>query len=275
MVDPHSVGIRWTIGDVSPSGFEALRLSLWGAWKLFGDRAAYGVCVNGLSPEEARARTGAVPPGVAWRRTTRRQLPAFLDACMDRGMAEGAGWKLSPPRLFPDRWELSLDNDVILWDLPAALRSWLEAGDPDATLIAEDVRACFGRFAAHCGDQPRNAGIRGFPPGFDLARALHAVLEDAPGPIESEVDEQGLQAAALARGAAMHVVSLDDVSICSPFPPHLPAPGRCGVHFVGLNARRLPWSYEGRPATHHLLEHWRRLRGFVYARVGIPPAEAA
>jgi hypothetical protein len=89
------------------------------------------------------------------------------------------------------------------------------------------------------------------------------------------VDEQGLQTSALARGGTMHVVTLDDVTICSPFPPHLSGPGRCGVHFVGLNARRLPWSYEGRPATDHLREHWRRLRGLVYQRVGLSLTEAA
>ncbi|GEM_PF-4943709 len=29
----RTLGIRRTIGDVSPNGFEALRLSIWGAWK--------------------------------------------------------------------------------------------------------------------------------------------------------------------------------------------------------------------------------------------------
>jgi hypothetical protein len=275
VADSRRVGIRWTIGDVSPAGFEALRLSVWGAWKLFGPHAAYAVCVNSVPLEEARRRAGELPPRVIWWRSTGRQLPEFIAARMAPGMAEGAGWKLSPLRLFPDRWELSLDNDCILWEMPAAVRAWLEAGDRHATLMAEDVRTCFGRFAAQCGSEPRNAGIRGMPPGFDFAAALRAVLEEEPGPIESELDEQGLQTAALARAGTMHVVTLDDVSICSPFPPHLPLPGRCGAHFVGLNARRLPWSHEGLPATHHIRAHWLRLRGLVYERVGIRRAEAA
>lgn len=32
-------GLRWTIGDVCDYGFETLRLSVWGAWKLFWPEA--------------------------------------------------------------------------------------------------------------------------------------------------------------------------------------------------------------------------------------------
>jgi hypothetical protein len=50
--------LPWTIGDVSPAGFEALRLSVHGARRLFGPQTEYVVCVNGLAPHEARRRTG-------------------------------------------------------------------------------------------------------------------------------------------------------------------------------------------------------------------------
>src|SRR4051812_28383363 len=60
------LGIRWTIGDVSDRGFHALRLSIQGAWRLFGADARYAVCVNTLPLEVVRARTGAVPAPVAW-----------------------------------------------------------------------------------------------------------------------------------------------------------------------------------------------------------------
>jgi len=42
--------------------------------------------------------------------------------------------------------------------------------------MAEDVRVAFGQFADDCGSEPRNAGIRGFPPGFDYVEALRHVL---------------------------------------------------------------------------------------------------
>ena len=138
MVPMSKLGVRWTICDVSERGFEALRFSIWGAWRLFGPQAAYVVCYNSLPLNQARALTGPVPEGIVWHDAS-HDLPGFLQAHMDSGLAEGAGWKFAPLRFFPDRYELALDNDCILWAMPAALRHWLEAGDPHLGVVAEDV----------------------------------------------------------------------------------------------------------------------------------------
>ena len=128
MTGSRQLAVRWTIGDVSPQGYEALRLSAWGAWKLFGPEAAYVVCVNSVPLERARAAAGDLPPGVLWHDST-GELPDFLRPYFDAHMAEGVGWKFAPLRLFPDRYELALDNDCILWDTPAALWDWLDGSD--------------------------------------------------------------------------------------------------------------------------------------------------
>lgn len=259
-----SVGIRWTIGDVSPCGFEALRLSILGAWAAFGPAAAYTVCVNTIDPAAARRRTGTVPgmvpdvvgDAVTWRPAT--VTPEFLRPHLDAGMAEGTAWKLAPLRCFPDRHEIALDNDCILWALPDSLRDWLAAGDPHACLMAADVRLCHGQFTPWAGRQPGNTGIRGFPPGFDVGEALRRLLARHPVRLTSELDEQGLQVAAFQQDRPLTFVTTDEVSICSPFWPHQPHLGRFGAHFVGLNARHLPWRYYDRPAVDCLVEHWRR-----------------
>lgn len=261
------LGVRWTVGDVSERGFEALRLSLWGAWRLWGARAAYAVCVNTIPVARARKLTGPVPEEVAWYDMT-RQVPTFLRERFDEGMAEGVGWKLAPLRVFPHLPELSLDNDCILWEEPAGLRQWRE--EEGTFLLAEDVKACFGRFGALCGPEPRNLGLRGLPAGFDLEAALRQVLEQVPGVLDSELDEQGMQVAALSAAGPVRVVRVEEVSICSPFPPHVPSLGRCGAHFCGLNAKRFAWSLEGRPAEVWIGEHWERHRPALYARVGLP-----
>jgi hypothetical protein len=173
-------------------------------------------------------------------------------------------------RLFPERWELSLDNDCILWALPPALARWLD-GPPDRSLaIAADVRRMFGRFEELCGPEPRNTGIRGLPPGFDLEPALLRLLEEHDVPLASELDEQGLQVGAFERSGMVQVVSTDEVSICSPFHPHQAGLGRCGAHFVGLNARTIAWDYYDRPAIACLIEHWERHRPTLYEQVGLP-----
>jgi hypothetical protein len=259
------LGVRWTIGDVSPRGFEALRLSIWGAWRLFGTAMSYVVCVNGIAPDEARARTGPVPAAVDWRPPG--EIPDRIRRVLDDGMAEGVAWKFAPLRLFPDWHELALDNDCILWAMPEALRAWLQADD--RCLIAEDVRPGFGQFADLCGPEPRNSGIRGLPPGFDLGEALVDVLTRRPTRLESELDEQGLQVAAVSRPRPALVVSVDEVTVCSPFHPHLPGLGRCGAHFVGLNLRHIPWEYYGRPADELQVAHWARHRPALYRAIGL------
>lgn len=260
------IGVRWTIGDVSPNGFEALRLSVWGAWRLFGPEAAYAIVVNSLPLAEARARTGPLPPGIGWRRPG--ALPARLRRHLDGGMAEGVAWKLAPPRCFPDRWELSLDNDCILWSLPAAVCVWLDEEAPRC-LIAADVELAHGAFTELTRPEARNTGIRGLPPGYDLGVALSRVLDAHPVPLRSELDEQGLQVVALDLDRPAHVVATADVSICAPFWPKRPELGRCGAHFVGLNSLALPWTYYGRPATRWSEENWRRHRPELYRRVGL------
>jgi hypothetical protein len=262
------LGIRWTIGDVSEAGFEALRLSVYGAMRLFGADAEYLVNVNTVSIPHAKGRVGPVPEQVQWR-TAPTTAPDVLRTCLGRGMAEGAGWKFMPLQAFPGQHELALDNDVILWELPRAIRQWLYDGDSSARVLAADVRPAHGQFAELCGSAPRNSGIRGTAPGFDFEGALRNVLARKPARLASELDEQGLQVAALSLGAMPLVVAVEEVSICSPFPPHIAGLGCCGAHFVGLNVRDIAWAYHDRPATEVRLAHWNSHRDELYRRVGL------
>jgi hypothetical protein len=266
------LNLRWTIGDVSPAGFEALRLSVHGAARLFGSNTAYNVCVNTVLVDEAQRRTGSLPQGVIWLTIERQVLPV-LEPFLDDTMSEGVAWKLIPLQLDPDVRELTLDNDVILWELPDALRRWVEDESGEARLIAADVVPAHGQFAAYCGTEPRNSGIRGTPAGFDFEGAIAAILGQHPVPLRSELDEQGLQIAAISRNADPLVVTTTEVSICSPFPPHQAELGTCGAHFVGLNCRHIPWDFYGRPAHEVRLEHWKRHRRELYARVGLELTE--
>ncbi len=272
--------VRWTIGRVRPRGFEMLRLSMLCAVRLFGPATRYRVCVNTLPIAEVQARTGPVPEAIEWRSVNRDDVPPVLRPHCTGDLMQGMGWKLTPLRTDLGRFELALDNDCILWDLPTAMAEWLEAGT--GALLAEDVDRCLGRFDALCPPGALNAGIRGLPPDADLATALAHVLravEPAPGEqvqLVDEIEEQGLQAAAVARIAPLFFVSADEVSICSPFWPRSPELGSCGAHFVGMNARHTPWNYYDRPADEWLDEHWSRHRAALYERAGLPlPTESA
>ncbi len=272
----NGLGVRWSIGDVSDDGFEALQLSVWGAHRLFGPQAAYVVCVHDATVAEAQAKTGGVPDGVRWQHVE-RHLPAEIsDRIADEADAREIGWKLSPIRLFPDRFELSLDNDCILWELPVTIATWLGDNHPTRCLLTEDVRVCSGKFA---GDSPAplNTCIRGLPPGFDLEAALAAELARVDGHLVSELDELGLQVAALSRDEPPCVVPVTDVTICSPFPPHHLAVGRCGAHFVGISAKEIT-SVAGKSddeEIEHRRAHWRTHRQRLFELVGLVPKHDA
>jgi hypothetical protein len=259
------VGVRWTIGDVSARGFEALGLSIAGALRVFGPEAEYAVCVNTVPIDVARRRTGPIADAARFL-DAGTSMPPAIARHFDDAYAEGVGWKYAPLRVFPDRHEIALDNDCVLWAMPEAVRRWLD-DDGTALLCAEDVKRCFGQFDGLCAPGARNAGLRGMPPGFDLEAAILDVLAARPVRLASELDEQGLSVAALERGGPLHVVAVDDVSICSPFPPHVPRLGRAGAHFVGVNARRSLFEIDGVPATAILGAHFDALRDEVRARV--------
>ena len=265
----REVGVRWTVGDVSLRGWEALRLSVWCAWRLFGPEAGYVICVNSVALQVAQDRTGQLPEGVRWRVVERAEVPGWMAERLDGEMAEGVGWKLVPAQVFPERWEIALDNDCLVWAMPEGVREFL--GRTDRTLMAEDVDRCLGIFDAMAPAGTINSGIRGLPPGFDLTGGLRSVLDEAgPGALlRSELDEQGLQAATLGRGGAMLRVRTDEVSICSPFWPRQTEPGTCGAHFVGLNSKSIPWNYYDRPGLEVRREHWDRHRAALYERAGL------
>jgi hypothetical protein len=258
---------------VSERGFEALRLSIWGAWRIFGPEAAYAVCINSLPLAVARRQTGRLPEAVVWHLCDSR-IPPFLRAHLDGDLAEGVAWKFAPLRLFPDRFEIALDNDCILWAMPEAIGRWLSGSQDGACVLAEDVVPAFGQFAPLCGSAPRNTGIRCLPPGFDLEGALRDVLAGEPLLLVSELDEQGLEVAALSRAAPMLVVRLDEVAICSPNPPHLQRLGTCGAHFVGLNVTRARPFYD-QTALRRIAEYWEHWKNHVYGAVDLLPEPSA
>jgi hypothetical protein len=146
------------------------------------------------------------------------------------------------------------------------MKSWLESDAPDACLLAEDVQPAAGQFTPYLGGAALNSGIRGFAPGLDVETQVFDFLCESGRTLQSELDEQGLQAAVLSRHT-LFKVGIDDVTICSPFSMHQQALGRCGAHFVGINPKNSPWILNGRPGHHATRENWLRWRPQVVERI--------
>jgi hypothetical protein len=238
------------------------------AWRLFGNQTDYVVCVNTIAADEARRRLGPAIPDLYVVQVRASDFPSWLRGRIDRGHAQGAAWRLAPVRVAPACNELALDNDVILWRIPPAIEEWLAVGE--GCVSAEGTHAAFGKFASSCGPEPRDAGIRGLPPGFAYDAALRRLLDEHPGSVETGADEQGIQVAALQRLDGAHIVSAREVSVSSldaPFPLVL---GTHGVHLAGLNARS---NGPAQPAIHR---DWARHRAAIERAVSeIAPVRIA
>jgi hypothetical protein len=223
------LSIRWTIGDVAVNGYESLRLSIWGTYRLFGDDADYVVRVASISLPVAQLRIGKVPAPVRFRAITADDVPSFIRA----QMSEQVAWRFAAPCDDIENHRLDVDNDCILWSLPPSMAEWL--ADDSSALIAAD-----------------SVGIRGLPPGRNLGVLLADVMHQMP------ASPQRLQSEALARAGQIRTVGNDEVTVCSPFPPHKPWLGKDGAHFVGLNI-----------ASYGTGGHFESHRSELYARVGL------
>ena len=117
---------------MSERGFAALGLSILGARRVFGS-STYTVCLNSMPLDSARTRLGKTADLVGWH-LSEGLIPAFLRDRMGDSLAEGVAWKFAPMRLDPSRYEISLDNDCVLWAMPAAIGQWLREEPRDRAL---------------------------------------------------------------------------------------------------------------------------------------------
>lgn len=253
------IGLRWTIGEVNPFGFEALRLSVWGAHRAFGSTASYAICVNTMPVAAARALTGSLPAAVRFHPVTRAQTSPALERHLDGTLADGAGWAVTPPRMFPEAFEIAIDNELVAWAMPPSLRAWLDAADPGRCLLA-----------AGADGEPCTA-LYGMPPGLDLDAALAAVLAEGPGILPTRAAVHALLVTAASRGGPPAVVPLEEVSACSPFPPGTGELGTAGARFLRLNDRAAAFGPGGDAAERATRRLFLRHRDALYRKVDTVP----
>lgn len=225
--------VRWTIGDVVPFGVEALRLSIWGAYRCFGPSARYVVSVHGVSASRARALVGALPEVVGFHAVEPRALPAWL---VRESAAPRAAARFAPPTLDDARAELAIDRGCVLWSVPPALQAWLDDPDPRACLLLEDEGAL-----------PTTA-LRGAGVGFDLGEALREAQRETPRTLRTAEELERLE---------IHAVGLLG-------PPHRVPHAQLGEEHARHGVRlRAPTDAASRA-------RWVRARAELQARLSVP-----
>ncbi len=135
--------------------------------------ARYAVPVNTVLSARQSSKRAKIPGEVQWINSN-ELVPRWLRSHTNAEMAEGVAWKLAPVRICPTLYELSLDNDVVLWEIPRVVGQWLMSPTRDVCLLAADLRPALGQFAHVCNDRSLNSDVPGLPPDFDMETMLEA-----------------------------------------------------------------------------------------------------
>ena len=215
---------RWTIGRVHPCGWEVLFRSIKAFPYSEFDKV---ICYNNLTEKELKKLSTL---GV----TLHQQIASQLDHPVGT-----SGWKLVPPRLQPDGYELWIDNDLIIRQKFPALDKWLTSR---TSFISQGIipGGLYGKYKGLVKSRvPLCAGLFGLPPFFDFNRAIldrcHRILGSRA--LNLPFDEQGLTASVVTSFPDFICAPLQQVMVCERFSKKYPA-----MHFVGVNrGRRQAW----------------------------------
>lgn len=216
---------RWTIGPVSQSGFECLKLSI--ASFLLHHDAKPVVCYN-CGREQL---DGYVPSNVT--------LFDQTHYCETSIPPKGVAWKLYPPRLYPDDHELCIDNDIVFLAAIPEIDIFYKG---DCTLLLEGNSRHYGRFESHVPPGYRiNSGVYGMPPGFNFQKYINFHVrqdweENAYGihAASKTFDEQGIVATSLLSNDKFVIIPEESLTNCQ----NQLIPGKA-LHFVSLNRNKV------------------------------------
>ena len=186
---------RWTIGDCSEIGISILEHSIRSAKKLLTDFEFY-VCLNSDSCKVEKIclknKVELVKPNWNSFPLPENIIPKEYDLNSKSGIPrgrQGSFWKLCPPRLDINSYEIVCDNDLILKKIPSEINDFLKS---DVPFISEEVVYSLGKYTKYL-SKPYNSGLYGLPPNYDFGKELFLKWEEtgSMNPLLSR-DEQGL-----------------------------------------------------------------------------------
>lgn len=168
--------LRWTVGDCSDIGLKILNVSIKKAKKIFEKfNFDFYVCSNSNNSKikkiclnnnvkiiESNWNSFPLPKEI---------IPKNNDINSPIGIPkkrQGSFWKLCPPRLFLNSYEIICDNDLIFQKCPQEIELFLNS---NKTLISEESVFHFGKYKRFI-SRPYNSGLYGFPPMYDFSENL-------------------------------------------------------------------------------------------------------
>lgn len=166
--------VRWTIGEtearsLSEQALDMLDLSIKFCQLKFDrifERVKFFVCHNNLSKETLNRVKKITKNNEVNLMDVNDELPKRLK----NNKVKNSWWKFAPPRVSPDSYEIIMDNDVLLWDVPDTL---MEAHKEESILALTDGKGDYygdytRRVKSIDPDLKLNAGLLGLPPEFSF-----------------------------------------------------------------------------------------------------------
>jgi hypothetical protein len=124
-------------------------------------------------------------------------------------------WKYCPPRLAPDRHEVIIDNDLLIYKRINKIDEFLTG---DRVMMCQDSFKAQGKFTLLFGLRERfNAGLIGLPPHYDIASLMlrEWIINGRHDPM-GDLDEQGLITYILKNSNPL-VIPLSELAIIHPW----------------------------------------------------------
>lgn len=204
------------MGPAEQAGFNTLTLSVSFFKRIYGDSVDYIICYNGLTEKQK-----SIISELNVEMLEQREEPFMPQPC-------GEAWKLYPPRLRLNSYELFIDNDLIILDRVPQIEQFFCS---IRLLYTESFNQNYGRYKHYVTKDFRmNSGMIGFPPGFDLKSKI---IQNSKFEEWGKYDEQGLLASIFCRENIIKV-PITSIPVCGPAYPKFES-GKIGYHFVGVN----------------------------------------
>lgn len=160
MIDFSDLIIRWTFGETkerttSLQAFDMLECSVLWAKKIFPKSKRY-IIFNSLKDLKSLDRLKKIAHKNAYLLEVKSNW---------NNDTKNSFWKYVPLRVDENKYELLLDSDIVLWELPKTIEEWSKS---EGLLINTDWNgANYGHYADLIDKSVVfNAGILGFPPLF-------------------------------------------------------------------------------------------------------------
>lgn len=216
------ITFKWIIGDTCEEGQKCLVFSIRKIRKLF-PTARLVICHN--------CDVKKIPKKLVDLTIDQRSdkiLRMFDDKDHSVPYPSGPEWKLYTPRIDLNSWEVWIDNDIAIYDIPEVMKFQ----HPFRPFVCEPFKRSYSpRFDKIIpADKNYNTGIVGLPPNFDLEKKIKKHVQSIDR-WNNHFHEQSIISIALFEFNP-RMVSFEEIPVLW---NQDYKKGTCGMHFVGLN----------------------------------------